>query len=744
MLEQENPLPAATAFTIHACELENRVLYSGSPVPIELMAEPAADAVPDIADMLWEAQHDSIDLDYLVWSIEDATPEMFQAVEEPSTATALPPVSELIFIDTSVDEYQSMIDDVQSQFSDGSVQVVLLDGDDAISQITNALADHDNLQALHIVSHGNQGQVNLGDVALSSNNLTSYAGQIAMWGTALSADADILFYGCDLAASAAGVELLESLSELTDADVAASDDATGHKSLGGDWDLEFAYGQVESSIAFSADFQGSWNQVLATITVDTAADYVSADARWGNTTSIAGLLADKGSDGLISLREAIEAANNTGNGGTPDQIVFNIADGSANQFYYTDDGVAGQVSLANIADATALGGEGFLTIPDPDHIFSWFQIDLAGNPQLAISEAVIIDGFTQWGASQNTLAVGSDAVMRIELTNSAGDSNRGIFIDATGGGSTISGLTINEFGAAAILTNPGANGNTFTGNFIGTDVTGTIDLGNQEGIHLRSGGNTIGGPDPADRNILSGNNSRGVITFTFSPIEAGNIVQNNYIGVDATGLVAMANGGTAGIQVYNQSGMQIIDNVISGNTGHGITFLSGGDAFNTTILGNFIGVGADGTTMIANDDGIRIESDIANGTQIGIAGQGNVIAGNRNSGIVLDGSSSVTTTTIAGNFIGTDLTGLLDLGNVDHGILIENGAFNNTVGGLVAGSGNVIAFNEKDGVNVRNSASDGNAILGNSIYSNDQLAIDLNNDGVTGNDDFGIHVVVTT
>ncbi|MGI9517995.1 MAG: DUF4347 domain-containing protein, partial [Pirellulaceae bacterium] len=269
----ENPLPAATAFAIHACELENRVLYSGSPLPVEML-DPAADTVPEIDDASWETQQDSIDLDSLVWSIEDTTSDMFWSIEDPAPATALQPATELIFIDTGVDEYQSMIDDVQSRFNDGSVQVILLDGDDAISQITDALADHDNLQAVHIVSHGNQGQVNLGDVALSRDNLASYAGQIAMWSTALSADADMLFYGCDLAGNAAGVELLESLSELTDADVAASDDATGHASLGGDWDLEFSVGMVEASVVFTEFAKAEWFGLLATVAVT---EYLDSD-----------------------------------------------------------------------------------------------------------------------------------------------------------------------------------------------------------------------------------------------------------------------------------------------------------------------------------------------------------------------------------------------------------------------------------------------------------------------------------
>ena len=126
------------------------------------------------------------------------------------------------------------------------------------------------------------------------------------WGEALTADGDILIYGCDLAASGAGEALVDALAQLTRADVAASDDRTGHAALGGDWDLEYQFGVVETALAPSSDAQKYWSGVLADLTVDTTTDVVD-----GTTTSISALLSNKGADGFISLREAIIAANNT-------------------------------------------------------------------------------------------------------------------------------------------------------------------------------------------------------------------------------------------------------------------------------------------------------------------------------------------------------------------------------------------------------------------------------------------------
>ncbi len=406
------------------------------------------------------------------------------------------------------------------------------------------------------------------------------------------------------------------------------------------------------------------------LVVDTTADYDSADARYGNTSSIGALLADKGSDNLISLREAIEATNNTANAGAPDEIHFNIADNDAGHVYYRDDGIAGSLSL--VASTTL--DDGSIGDFDPDYPYaahSWLSIDLDNAlPQLVINDAVIINGYTQPGAAQNTLSVGNDAQLRIELNSSGPDGNRGLTFDGSVDGSKVQGLAINGFSFAGILTESGADGVTIQGNFLGTDITGTTDQGNGDGgVHLRSSNNLVGGPNPADRNVISGNDSRGVITYTTGPIETNNVVENNYIGVDATGLNALANN-TAGIQVWNQNGMQIRDNVISGNIGPGVWYRFGSTNSNTIVQGNRIGVGADGVTAMANSGA---------------------------------------------------------------GILIESAGSTSTIGGTLPGEANSIAYNAGNGVEIR-FGGDGHAIRGNSILANGGLGIDLNGDGVTPND----------
>ncbi len=87
------------------------------------------------------------------------------------------------------------------------------------------------------------------------------------------------------------------------------------------------------------------------------------------------------------------------------------------------------------------------------------------------------------------------------------------------------------------MVEPGADGVKIQGNFLGTDITGSLGLGvGDAGLQLRSSNTLVGGPAAADRNVISGNDGRGLVTFTFGPIATGNVVQNNYIGTDATGL----------------------------------------------------------------------------------------------------------------------------------------------------------------------------------------------------------------
>ncbi|MGB7248169.1 MAG: DUF4347 domain-containing protein, partial [Phormidesmis sp.] len=181
---------------------------------------------------------------------------------------------ELVVVDAGVEDKEALIADFESR----GVEYVVLDGDgDGVSQITEVLANRSGLDALHIISHGSQGQAHLGNAVLSADTIDGYSDELADWGEALGAEGDILFYGCDLADGPGGASFVNEISALTGADVAASNDLTGAAHLGGDFDLEVKAGAIEADIALSAAAQASFAQVLIDTDGDSVDDTIDLD-----------------------------------------------------------------------------------------------------------------------------------------------------------------------------------------------------------------------------------------------------------------------------------------------------------------------------------------------------------------------------------------------------------------------------------------------------------------------------------
>lgn len=165
---------------------------------------------------------------------------------------------ELIIVDPNTPDYLSLMNGLQ-QDSEREYLIYMLDGErDGIAQVSELLEHHRDLDAVHLISHGNEDGFQIGGSWLSQNNLSDYETAISQWRSAFDAEADILIYGCDLAANENGQALVDALAELTGADVAASNDITGHVDLGGDWDLEYQRGEVATEQLFTAQMQQSW------------------------------------------------------------------------------------------------------------------------------------------------------------------------------------------------------------------------------------------------------------------------------------------------------------------------------------------------------------------------------------------------------------------------------------------------------------------------------------------------------
>jgi trimeric autotransporter adhesin len=224
-----------------------------------------------------------------------------------------------------------------------------------------------------------------------------------------------------------------------------------------------------------------------------------------------------------------------------------------------------------------------------------------------ITGPVTINGYSQPGAEPNTKAVGSDALLKVEISGFGGGA--GLVI--TGSNSTIKGLVINRSGSGIRIDGPTATGNRVVGNYLGTDVSGTQDLGNDAyGLTVDGANNTIGGEATAARNVISGNDRLGILFEDTGG--GGNEVVGNYVGTDKNGTAPLGNSsfGIAIDDINNNTigGTTAAErNVISGNlTGVSIygPAATGNRVLSNSIFSNAglgIDLGADGTT--ANDPG---------------------------------------------------------------------------------------------------------------------------------------------
>ena len=236
---------------------------------------------------------------------------------------------EVIFVDRRVPEYEALVAEL---LADRDANIEFIDSDeDGVLQITQALQGYDHIEAIHIISHGSEGEVALGNNTLSSDNISQYADELAGWADALTEDADLLFYGCDLAGNQEGQQFIETISAMTGADVAASDDLTGAAELGADWDLEVEVGQIDTTSLRAENWDGHLNLPP---TVDIDADdsgvnpgtFPDAEITSVNNTgeSVTGTLGDG-----VNVGANFSATRGVLLGASPD-IVVDVVDGTNN------------------------------------------------------------------------------------------------------------------------------------------------------------------------------------------------------------------------------------------------------------------------------------------------------------------------------------------------------------------------------------------------------------------------------
>ncbi len=383
-------------------------------------------------------------------------------------------------------------------------------------------------------------------------------------------------------------------------------------------------------------------------------------------------------------------------------------------------------------DATTAGS--LVTLDGQDGSIHGFDIQ---------ASSVTVKGFSLVGFADDA----------VQVSNGASDvtiSNNYIGADAAGtsdGGNAQYGVNVVDSPNVVISTNvisgndlggvrvsgAGSDGATITGNYIGLNASGTAALEadtptNAHGLRLISVTNaTIGGNSGTTRNVISGNHGYGIL---ISGDSTGTSVNGNHIGTNANGNTAVPNQ-SAGIRLTNATGVSVgtsAGNLISGNNSSGISVSGASDS---SLANNTVGLNLAGGTKLANS-GFGI--DVISSTNINI--YGNTVSGNTSNGINLtEGSTNLN---LNDNRIGVGKTQNTDLGNGGHGIYVDN-SNDNLIGSKTYSLGNVIAFNSNDGIFIQNTDtgtynSYGNAIVGNQIFSNGGLGIDLAPNGPTAND----------
>lgn len=484
---------------------------------------------------------------------------------------------ELLFIDHGVTNPEQLLINLKP-----GVETVFLAPDrDGLEQITEVLEKRQDISAIHIVAHGESGELQLGNTSLATEELSERAAALQSWfvDTNLAAgNPDILLYACNLAQDGKGAAFVQQLALLTGADVAASTDITG---AGGDWDLEVHLGTIETPLVFRPEDMAAYPYRLATFTVTKTAD------------------TDDGTcDADCSLREAIAVAEL--NGGA-DTIEF--------------DGLSGTITLTlgeiDIGDDLTINGPGASTLAisgnDASRIFN-----VNGPSSFTLRDLTLRNGFTTLGGGAMYIEdVDSLKIVDSVITNnSADDLGGGIYIysgtDLVIRRTEISGNESGEYGGGiAWVTEDSDEYLTIEDSLI------TNNTAEEGGGGISVYADDAGGTLTVSDSTISNNRAYegGGIDF-YSDDDGYLIVENSTI----SGNYAREDGG--GIAFYSDDGaLTITNSTISGNTtpegGGGVMVEEAGSGVtiaNSTIVRNT--GGSYGGGIYAGTEGLNLENSI--------------------------------------------------------------------------------------------------------------------------------------
>lgn len=515
-------------------------------------------------------------------------------------------------------------------------------------------------------------------------------------------------------------------------------DISGTASLGHNWDGVFiGHGAAnnivsDNLIGSSGDGAGVWIQNIGTAGNQLIGNYIGTDAFGAAAlpnyygVQISGGAADNIIGGSTSGARNLISGNGypgvaiSGSGTSGNRILGNyigtditgttalsnalfgviILDGATDNVIGGDVPGAGNLISGNASDGVVIQDPGTL---GNRVIGNYIGVDVSGTISLSNRNGVVIND-----AASNV--IGGDNLGERNLIS--GNRDAGIWMQRAG-----------------------TCRNQVLGNYIGTDTSGTGALGNGDfGILISFGAadNIIGGNASGARNLISGNEGAGVWIQNTGTMS--NTVQGNYIGICASGTVSLGNA-ASGVTIIDGPTGNIIGgdmpetrNIISGNKGDAGMEIVGNGTKGNFVIGNYIGTNVSGTASLANvEHGVAIYGEATDNIVGGATPQErNLISGNGQAGVVLYSQGTLGNQVI-GNYVGTDASGTTSVPNL-WGVFIGEGAANNTVGGTVSGTRNLISGNGETGVRIEDSETVSNTVLGNYIGTNFSGTVSLPNE----------------
>lgn len=432
--------------------LEDRILFDVAPLDAQVM-EPAADSVDLDADMdlfNWADTSQSsdswfIDFQFAELSAEAAAEQQLDEIEslleaEIDSHAAINIAAEykqLIVVDQGVDNYLDLIDAAIASNPPEHFEIMLIDSSESALQRINERLSETSYSAIHLVAHGQDGELSLGNEVWNRDFVATNATGFSVWSQRLSVDADLMIYGCNVAETEFGVAFVDELSDATGTDIAASSDLSGSTESGGDWDLEHQTGAIEHSVLFDISTESYWVglldvQVDMDVTIDEDVDYSFAAADFSTDLTIHhveiislpqnGVLKLSGADvatGQVISKADLDAGNlvfepATNQFGTPyDSFEFRIFDGTE----YSSESSLISLLLSNFSsnssgftyDDNAFGSG------QSDHVSGQYESSGGNSGGALVVDVVTGTGGVLSGGWVQTINVTEDTIARISV-----------------------------------------------------------------------------------------------------------------------------------------------------------------------------------------------------------------------------------------------------------------------------------------------------------------------------------------